>query len=633
MDRYELKGELGDGSFGRVMKAALKESGEVVAIKHIKRRFKSWKACVDLREVSSLRNMHHPNIVPIKELIRERDESLYFVFEYMPGGSLFELTQACIKDRKAGNLESKLTRGVICSYARQILSGLSYIHSLGYVHRDIKPENVLVNGSTCKVADFGLARKVSTRGRNELTYYVSTRWYRAPEVILHCPSYNKPIDLFAVGLILAEMCSLRPLFPGSSEIDQINKMMNILGPPTEATWKEGVAKMKRMNFTLLDPSPNSEKGELAIRKKLPRDASPDVAKIVHLLIGWNPSKRPTADKILEQEYFQSSEDRINLVTGDDGLASNQRGPKQTGYFGSNRTRKHNRQEGEADRHEPSRQKHEHRIRGEIVDVEQREAESRRVGPNASSCKQKPTTTFTDTTRESDNEFNQYLNAVSRSSYKPTGNRIRSMVQGNSQIQGTRLRLDSFHQSIDSYNPSRSLPQFHGDDKMEDMVEEVPNPFQSLDIIPTPSTRRSRIILASNNNNQDKDRASTPFQSLDNMPTPSTRRSRIAHATNIGLRNAKSTRKAAKRRHSKQGHVGRAVEKPRWLLLNQNMNMGKRAMEVSISRPAPIKTFDGREGGCDILSQARDSGQTSHKPPDERKPTSSSSNPFTCLASD
>ena len=82
-----------------------------------------------------------------------------------------------------------------------------------------------VNGNTCKVADFGLAREVS-RGAKDITYYVSTRWYRAPEVILHCPSYGKPIDIFATGLILAELYSLRPLFPGLSEIDQMNKVMN-----------------------------------------------------------------------------------------------------------------------------------------------------------------------------------------------------------------------------------------------------------------------------------------------------------------------------------------------------------------------------------------------------------------------
>ena len=142
MNRYELQEEIGDGSFGRVMKGRNRETNEIVAIKHIKRKFKTWRACVDLREVQSLRRMSHPNIVPIMEVIRERDESLYFVFEYVPGGSLYEVMKACIEDRKHGRPE-RLTRDNIRTFIEQILRGLSYIHSNGYVHRDIKVSSEL----------------------------------------------------------------------------------------------------------------------------------------------------------------------------------------------------------------------------------------------------------------------------------------------------------------------------------------------------------------------------------------------------------------------------------------------------------------------------------------------------------
>ena len=119
--------------------------------------------------------LSHANLVPIKEVIREKDESLYFVFEYMAGGSLYEVMKRCIGDGK--EKPQRLTHGQIISFVRQILDGLSYIHSQQFVHRDIKPENILVHGnmSNIKIADFGLARQVS---RGDLTYYVSTRWYR-----------------------------------------------------------------------------------------------------------------------------------------------------------------------------------------------------------------------------------------------------------------------------------------------------------------------------------------------------------------------------------------------------------------------------------------------------------------------
>ena len=87
---------------------------------------------------------------------------------------------------------------------------------------DLKPENLLVSGDVVKLADMGLAREI--RSRPPYTDYVSTRWYRAPEVLLRSLSYNSPIDMWAVGCIMAELYSFRPLFPGSSEPDEIYKI-------------------------------------------------------------------------------------------------------------------------------------------------------------------------------------------------------------------------------------------------------------------------------------------------------------------------------------------------------------------------------------------------------------------------
>ena len=102
----------------------------------------------------------------------------------------------------------------------------------GFFHRDLKPENLLCNGSDLvKIADFGLAREI--RSRPPYTDYVSTRWYRAPEILLRSTSYSSPIDIWAVGCIAAECYTLRPLFPGSSEIDQLFKICGVLGTPTK----------------------------------------------------------------------------------------------------------------------------------------------------------------------------------------------------------------------------------------------------------------------------------------------------------------------------------------------------------------------------------------------------------------
>jgi protein kinase len=97
------------------------------------------------------------------------------------------------------------------------MQGLAYMHKHGFFHRDLKPENLLSKGDTVKIADFGLAREI--RSRPPFTDYVSTRWYRAPEILLRSTTYNSPVDMFACGAIMAELFMLRPLFPGNNETD------------------------------------------------------------------------------------------------------------------------------------------------------------------------------------------------------------------------------------------------------------------------------------------------------------------------------------------------------------------------------------------------------------------------------
>lgn len=128
-------------------------------------------------------------------------------------------------------------------------------------------------------------------------------------------TYGKPIDIFATGLILAELYSLRPLLPGISEMDQLNKLMKLLGPPTERTWEEGVTKMKRMNFRLPDDESVQcdEKSVSAIQAAMPKDTPPTVASLIRQLIEWNPTSRPNAEEALQHEYFQSSNDNQSKV--------------------------------------------------------------------------------------------------------------------------------------------------------------------------------------------------------------------------------------------------------------------------------------------------------------------------------
>lgn len=224
MNRYKVTKLIGDGTYGCVLRAGNKTTGETVAIKKMKKKFYSWEECMALREVKSLRKLVHPTIVKLKEVIRENDE-LHLVFEYMEA-NLYQL----MKDRTT-NFPEKSVRNIVY----QMLQSLCYVHKHGYFHRDMKPENLLVtNGTIVKLADFGLAREI--RSRPPFTDYVSTRWYRAPEVLLRSVTYNSPIDIWAVGGIMAELYLLRPLFPGNSETDELYKICSVLGTPTQSQY-------------------------------------------------------------------------------------------------------------------------------------------------------------------------------------------------------------------------------------------------------------------------------------------------------------------------------------------------------------------------------------------------------------
>ena len=197
---------IGDCSYGSVVKAIIFQTKEEVAIKKMKKKFYSWEECMALREIKSLRKLNHQQIVKLKEVIRVNDD-LYFVFEYMEQ-NIYQL----MKDRTQAFPENQVK-----SIMYQTVVGLAYMHKHGFFHRDLKPENLLVKGDAVKIADFGLAREI--RSRPPFTDYVSTRWYRAPEILLRSTNYNSPVDMFACGAIMAELYLLRPLFPGNNETD------------------------------------------------------------------------------------------------------------------------------------------------------------------------------------------------------------------------------------------------------------------------------------------------------------------------------------------------------------------------------------------------------------------------------
>ncbi|XP_015788644.1 serine/threonine-protein kinase ICK-like [Tetranychus urticae] len=312
MNRYVMLSQLGDGTYGTVLLAQRLDTGEKVAIKKMKKRYYSWEECMNLREVKSLQKLSHPNLVKLREVIRE-DNILYFVFEYMKE-NLYQL----IKDR-----EKPFAEPVIRNIMYQILEGLNFMHKHGFFHRDIKPENLLCNGpELIKIADFGLAREI--RSRPPYTDYVSTRWYRAPEVLLRSTNYSSPIDIWAVGCIMAELYSLQPLFPGRSEIDQIFRICSVLGTPDKRDWMEGYQLASTMNFKFPLMSP------ISLESAIPNASSGAIDLLVDML-KWNSSKRPTVSHSLRYSYFQVNQKLgVQQITSSSVRSSN----RSSNYFKS-----------------------------------------------------------------------------------------------------------------------------------------------------------------------------------------------------------------------------------------------------------------------------------------------------------
>ncbi|XP_024135753.1 serine/threonine-protein kinase MAK isoform X9 [Oryzias melastigma] len=286
MNRYTTLKQLGDGTYGSVLMGRNNESGEYVAIKRMKKKFYSWEECMNLREVKSLKKLNHANVVKLKEVIRENDH-LYFVFEYMKE-NLYQL----MKDRENKMFSENEIRNILF----QVLSGLTFVHKHGFFHRDMKPENLLCMGpELVKIADFGLAREI--RSKPPYTDYVSTRWYRAPEVLLRSSTYSSPIDLWAVGCIMAELYTFRPLFPGNSEMDEIFKICQVLGTVKKTDWPEGYQLASAMNFRFPQCVPTH-------LKTLIPNASNEAIALMKDFLQWDPKKRPTAAQALRYPYFQ-----------------------------------------------------------------------------------------------------------------------------------------------------------------------------------------------------------------------------------------------------------------------------------------------------------------------------------------
>ncbi|KAK1804672.1 hypothetical protein P4O66_020662 [Electrophorus voltai] len=286
---FEKLNRIGEGTYGIVYRARDTITHEIVALKKVRMdKEKDGIPISSLREITLLLRLRHPNIVELKEVVvGSHLESLFLVMSYCEQdlASLLE------------NMQSPFSEAQVKCIVLQLLRGLAYLHHNFILHRDLKVSNLLMTDKGCvKIADFGLARVYGVP-QQPMTPKVVTLWYRAPELLLGTKTQTTALDMWAVGCVLAELLAHKPLLPGSSEVQQLDLIVQLLGTPNDNIWP---------GFSRLPLS-----GQYSLRKQPYNNLknkftwlSEAGLRLLNLLFMYNPQRRASAVDCLESSYFK-----------------------------------------------------------------------------------------------------------------------------------------------------------------------------------------------------------------------------------------------------------------------------------------------------------------------------------------
>ncbi|KAL4467003.1 hypothetical protein ABPG74_010600 [Tetrahymena malaccensis] len=292
-DHYEFHKQIGHGAYGVVCSGIDTKCNKKIAIKKITNAFEDLvDAKRIVREIKMLKFFDHENIIALHDIIVPEQRTDY--------NDIYIVTELMETDlHRVIYSRQELTDDHIQYFLYQTLRGMLYIHSANVMHRDLKPSNILVNKNCdLKVCDLGLARGFEFDEEDGKTEYVVTRWYRAPEVILKASKYTKSIDVWSIGCIFAELLGRTPLFPGKDYLEQIQRIIAILGTPTpeELSYitNEGALKYlkslpKRTKQSWENLYPNANLVGLDLLSKM---------------LTFNPNDRYTIEECLAHPYFE-----------------------------------------------------------------------------------------------------------------------------------------------------------------------------------------------------------------------------------------------------------------------------------------------------------------------------------------
>ncbi|TRZ15410.1 hypothetical protein HGM15179_011657 [Zosterops borbonicus] len=286
---FEKLNRIGEGTYGIVYRARDTLTDETVALKKVRMdNEKDGMPISSLREITLLLQLQHPNIVELKEVVVGNHlESIFLVMGYCEQdlASLLE------------NMQTPFSEAQVKCIILQVLKGLQYLHENYIIHRDLKVSNLLMTDKGCvKIADFGLARTYGMPPK-PMTPKVVTLWYRAPELLLGMTTQTTSIDMWAAGCILAELLAHKPLLPGTSEIHQIDLIVQLLGTPNENIWP-GFSKLPLATQYTLRKQPYNN-----LKHRFPWLSEAGL-RLLNFLFMYDPKKRATAKDCLESSYFK-----------------------------------------------------------------------------------------------------------------------------------------------------------------------------------------------------------------------------------------------------------------------------------------------------------------------------------------
>ena len=284
---------VGSGTYGKVFKAVHVYTKELVALKKIRMEGeKDGFPVTAVREIKLLQSIKHENVVCLQEVMVEHNDC-FMVFEYLSHDLTGLLNHPTFK------LEDSHKKHL----GKQLFEGLNCLHRRGVLHRDIKAANILVsNTGQLKLADFGLARFFSKRGKPDYTNRVITIWYRSPELLLGETQYGPAVDIWSAACVMIEIFTRHAIFPGDGgEINQLEKIYNVLGTPTRSEWPQLVDMAW---FELLRPT---ERKSNTFAEKYQERLTPAAFELLQAMFLYDPAKRPTAGDVLEHPYFTTEE--------------------------------------------------------------------------------------------------------------------------------------------------------------------------------------------------------------------------------------------------------------------------------------------------------------------------------------